>query len=129
MANIKNMRMGDTICADARVSITKGLLGLTTKYMYKPTGSTLKGVVMELGDNQGRRLRGIIEGTGALAKMLTDFRLKEADFGPYLLEAVRSLDGKFVALYLLHYEILNYEPVAPVRIFEGEEAQVLSQIF
>ena len=37
MANIKNLQMWNDICADARISISKSMLGLKTTATYIPT--------------------------------------------------------------------------------------------
>lgn len=41
MANIKNLQMWNTICADARVSISKSLFGLRTTATYTLSNSVI----------------------------------------------------------------------------------------
>ena len=41
MANIKNLQMWNTICVDARISISKSLFGLHTTATYNPTNSVI----------------------------------------------------------------------------------------
>lgn len=127
MANIKNMQMGDAICGDARIGIRKGLLGLTTKYVYLPTESLVKGEKREVDEECGKRLLQLLQ--SPTPQPLADkLRLAEAVNGNYLVEIAYSADKSFVALHVLRYDRLNYEPVAPVRIYEGDEARAISQI-
>lgn len=128
MANIKRMRMGSTICADARIDIKKGFLGLFTKYIYRPTESLLEAYELELSPEQGGRLLRILQGEQP-AQHMEGVCLKPIDNGSYLLEAVRSQDGQFAALHLLHWTQLNYEPVSPILIFEGDDAWKVSKTF
>ena len=41
MANIKNLQMWNTICTDARISISKSMLGLRTTATYIPSNSVI----------------------------------------------------------------------------------------
>ncbi len=41
MANIKQLQMWNSICADARISISKSLFGLRTTAVYNPTNSVI----------------------------------------------------------------------------------------
>ena len=128
MVNIKRMQMGDTICADARVGIKKGFLGLSTKYTYLPTESPLEACELELSPEQGSRLLRILQ-SDKPAQHMEGLSLKAADNGSYLLEAVRSQDGQFAVLHLLHWTQLNYDPVTAVLFFEGDDAWKVSKIF
>ena len=41
MANIKNLQMWNSICADARISISKSMFGLRTTATFSPTNSVI----------------------------------------------------------------------------------------
>ena len=130
MANIKNLQMWNDICADARISISKSMLGLKTTATYVPTQSVIDARTIEYTPQDGDRIRRILESpVNELAKAIGDFRPKEVPNGNYMLEVARSRDGQFVALLLQQFTRMSYEPVTKTLIFEGEAAKVISQLF
>ena len=130
MANIKNLQMWNDICADARISISKSMLGLKTTRTYVPTQSVLDARTIEYTPQDGDRIRRILESpVNELAKAIGDFRPKEVPNGNYMLEVARSRDGQFVALLLQQFTRMSYEPVTKTLFFEGEAAKVISQLF
>lgn len=130
MANIKNMQMWDTICRDARISIRKSMLGLRTTAIFQPTNSPLEATTVELSHDDGERLRHILgQPAKELIKAIADFRPKPTVNGNYITEIVCSQDGAFLAIQLLQFIQLNYEPVTDVSVFEGDEAKALQQLF
>ena len=130
MANIKNLQMWNDICADARISISKSMLGLKTTATYVPTQSVIDARTIEYTPQDGDRIRRILESSvNELAKAIGDFRPKEVPNGNYMLEVVRSRDGQFVALLLQQFTRMSYEPVTKTLFFEGEAAKVISQLF
>ena len=130
MANIKNLQMWNDICADARISISKSMLGLKTTATYVPTQSVIDARTIEYTPQDGDRIRRILESSvNELAKAIGDFRPKEVPNGNYMLEVVRSRDGPFAALLLQQFTRMSYEPVTKTLFFEGEAAKVISQLF
>ena len=130
MANIKNLQMWNDICADARISISKSMLGLKTTATYVPTQSVIDARTIEYTPQDGDRIRRILESSvNELAKSIGDFRPKEVPNGNYMLEVARSRDGQFVALLLQQFTRMSYEPVTKTLFFEGEAAKVISQLF
>lgn len=130
MANIKNLQMWNDICADARISISKSMLGLKTTATYVPTQSVIDARTIEYTPQDGDQIRRILESpVNELAKAIGDFRPKEVPNGNYMLEVVRSRDGQFVALLLQQFTRMSYEPVTKTLFFEGEAAKVISQLF
>ncbi len=130
MANIKNLQMWNDICADARISISKSMLGLKTTATYVPTQSVIDARTIEYTPQDGARIRRILESSvNELAKAIGDFRPKEVPNGNYMLEVARSHDGQFVALLLQQFTRMSYEPVTKTLFFEGEAAKVISQLF
>ena len=57
MANIKKLQMWNDICADARIGISKSMLGLKTTAVYVPTQSVIDARTIEYTpqDGQGHR--------------------------------------------------------------------------
>ena len=49
--------------------------------------------------------------------------------GNYMLEFASSADKSFLALRLLQFQQMIYEPVTPTLTFEGDEAQKLIELF
>ena len=130
MANIKNLQMWNDICADARMSISKSMLGLKTTATYVPTQSVIDARTIEYTPQDGDQIRRILESpVNELAKAIGDFRPKEVPNGNYMLEVVRSRDGQFAALLLQQFTRMSYEPVTKTLFFEDEAAKVISQLF
>ena len=130
MANIKNLQMWNDICADARISISKSMLGLKTTATYVSTQSVIDARTIEYTPQDGDRIRRILESSvNELAKAIGDFRPKEVPNGNYMLEVARSRDGQFVALLLQQFTRMSYELVTKTLFFEGESAKVISQLF
>lgn len=130
MANIKNLQMWKDICADARISIRKSMLGLKTTAVYEPTQSVIDVHTIEYTPQDGDRLCRILSlQRENLIEIIGDFRPKEVPNGNYMLEVARSRDGQFVALLLQQFTRMNYEPVTDTLFFEGANAQIISQLF
>ena len=130
MANIKNLQMWNDICADARISINKSMLGLKTTAVYVPTKSVIDVNTIEYTPQDGDRLRRILSTPREdLAEAIDGFRPKEVPNGNYMLEIARSRDGQFVALLLQQFMQMSYEPVTGTMIFQGVDAQIISQLF
>lgn len=60
MANIRNLQMWNTICSDARISVSKSLFGLRTTAVYNPTNSVLYARKIELSPADGEHLKRIL---------------------------------------------------------------------
>lgn len=129
MANIKNLQMWNDICADAFISVRKSLFGLKTTAVYSPTQSVIDARTIEYTPEDGDRLRRILTTPREnLAEAIDGFRPKEVPNGNYMLEVARSRDGQFVALLLQQFMQMSYEPVTGTFIFEGTDAQTISQL-
>ena len=130
MANIKNLQMWNDICADARISISKSMLGLKTTAVYVPTQSVIDVRTIEYSPQDGNRLRSILSiPRKDLAEAINGFRPKDVPNGNYMMEVCRSRDGQFVALLLQQFTRMSYEPVTDTIFFEGADAQIISQLF
>ena len=130
MANIKKLRMWDDICNDSRVSIRKTMLGLKTTVIYQKTQSIIDAKTIEYTPQDGDRLLSILEAPmEKLVEAIGDFHPIPVPNGNYLTELCSSQDGEFVAIMLLQFQRMNYEPATPAIVFEGKEAQVVRKIF
>ena len=130
MANIKKLQMWKDICADARISVSKSMLGLKTTAVYVPTQCVIDAYTIEYTPQDGDRLYRILSANKEdLAKSIGEFRPKPVANGNYLLEVARSRDNHFVVLLLKQYKQLKYEPVTDTLLVEGVDAQTISQLF
>ena len=130
MANIKNLQMWKDICADARIRISKSLFGLKATAVYKPTQSIIDVRTIEYTPQDGDCLRRILSAPREdLSNAIEGFRPKEVPNGNYMLEVACSRDGQFVALLLQQFTRMSYEPVTDTLFFEGNDAQLISQLF
>ena len=130
MANIKNLQMWNSICDNSRISVKSSMFGLKTTAIYLPTQSTIKAETLEYSPETGDKLKRIIESPkDQLDKAIGLFRPQPTVNGNYMLEKLSSQDGQFVALQLLQFHQLSYEPVTEVLIFEGKDAEVVNKLF
>ena len=130
MANIKNLQMWNTICTDARISVSKSFFGLRTTAVYNPTNSVLDARIIELSPADGMHVKTILESPKeALANAIGDFRPKPVINGNYSVEVCKSRDEAFMAVLLKQFIHMNYEPVTDVFIFEGEDARTVGKLF
>ncbi len=129
MANIKNLQMWKTICADARVSVSTSFFGLKTSAVYRPTNSPIEANIFEFAQADGLQLQHILTSRKPLSEALGNFVPTPTTNGNYMAEVCTSQDGAFAAVQLLQFEQLGYEPVTDVLIFEGDDALRLQHIF
>lgn len=129
MANIKNLQMWNTICNDPRISITKSMFGLKTKVIYKKSGSTVKAQTIEYSPADGDRLKQILSSpVEQWPKSISGFHPKGIVNGNYKLEVCKSEDNEFLALQLLQFSRMNYEPVLDIIFLEGEQTKAFAPL-
>ena len=130
MANIKNMQMWNSICADARISISKSMFGLRATATFSPTNSVIDANTFEYSPADGERLKRLLDTSREkLAAAIGDFRPKATVNGNYMAEVCASRDGAFLAVQLHQFIRMSYEPVTDVIVFEGDDARIVKQLF
>lgn len=130
MANIKNMRMWESICTDARIGISKSLFGLRTTATYRPTNSVIDAYTLEYSPQDGERIRHLLDMSGEKrAAAIGDFHPRTVDYGNYLAEVCTSHDRAFLAVRLYQFHSLNYEAATDLLVFEGAEAETVARLF
>lgn len=130
MANIKHLQMWNSICADARISVSKSLFGLRTTAVYNPTNSVIDARTVELSPADGEHVRRILSSPREdLAQVIGDFRPKPVSNGNYMAEVCISHDGAFAAILLHQFIRMNYEPVTDVLVFEGDDSRTITKLF
>lgn len=130
MANIKNLQMWNTICADARISISKSLFGLRTTATFSPTGSVIDVKTVEYSLADGEHMKRLL-GTPRekLSAAIAGFRPQAAANGNYMAEVCMSRDDAYLAVQLFQFHQFSYEPVTDVLVFEGNDARTVRQLF
>ena len=130
MANIKNMEMAQMLLSNQNIEEKKGLFGLSTKLVYKPTDSTIKGFNFEFDADNGQRMRSFLacpdDGVEEALKKNAD--IKVAPIGCYRLNACISDDHQFVALQLFSFSDFKYHSLGDAKIYEGKNAESLAKI-
>ena len=130
MANIKNLRMWESICNDARISIKKSLFGLRSTAIYAPTNSVIDASSLEYSPVDGAKIKQLLSmPREKMAAAIGDFHPKTVDYGNYMAEVAVSRDKTFMVMQLFQFQQLNYEAVTDVLIFEGQEAETVARIF
>ena len=124
MANISTFQMADVISADKNISVKKGILGLTTKYVYIPTESRIRGYIKEYSMVTGEKLHAILNSPiEQIEDVINCF--EESEMGNYRLEMCVSDDKQFVALRLYRFIHLGFEPVT--KVIKYNPTQSLSE--
>ena len=122
--------MWNSICADARISISKTLFGLRTTATFSPTTSVIDANTFEYSPADGERLKRLLETPREkLSAAIGDFRPKATVNGNYMAEVCASRDGAFLAVQLHQFTRMSYEPVTDVLLFEGDDARMMKQLF
>ena len=130
MPNIKQLQMWNSICADARISVSKSLFGLRTTAVYNPTNSVVDAQTIEMSPADGEQLNRILStNREKLVQVIGNFRPKPIVNGNYMAEVCTSRDKAFLAILLHQFTRMSYEPVTDVLIFEGDEARAVGQMF
>ena len=130
MANIKNLQMWDTICADAPIGISKSLFGLCSTAIYLPSNSVIDAKTVEYSASEGEHLKRLLETPREnLSKAIGDFHPIQTNNGNFMAELCCSRDGAYLAVQLFQFVRLKYEPVTNVLVFEGEDARTVKQLF
>jgi hypothetical protein len=130
MANIKHLQMWNTICTDARISVSKSLFGLRRAAVYNPTNSVIDVRTIKLSPSDGEHIKHILSTPREdLAQAIGDFRPKPVANGNYMAEVISSRDGAFLAVMLQQFVRMSYEPVTDVLVFEGDDARNIAKLF
>lgn len=130
MANINSMAMSEDLAKDLRVNKQKSFFGLSTTWTYAPTGSKLRPFKYEYSPEGGKAVESAMNATAdKRADLLAHLDVDHVSMGNYMLEAVRSSDGQFVALRLYQYQQLRFQPVSPLCLLEGDDAAKVAARF
>lgn len=130
MSNIKHLQMCNTICADARIGVSKSFFGLRITATYLPTNSIIDARTFEFSPSDGERLKHILESPReTLPNAIDNFHPTAIVNGNYMAEVCMSRDGAFVAVQLYQFARMSYEPVTSVLAFDGSDAHIIQKLF
>jgi len=130
MANIKNMEMAAKLISLDNIELQKKFFGLSSKYVYTPTGSELKGEYREYKSEEERALMTIINGSIGETQELANGYLTDhaATLGALRLDVCTTADKQFAALQLFRYDQYIYKPLCEVKTFAGAKAQEIYRL-
>ena len=85
----------------------------------------------EYTPSEGYKIEQAINADAAnrVAKIAALGKIAQTTMGNYMLEMCWSADNQFAALQLNQFKQLSYEPVTPVCIFEGKDADTVINAF
>ena len=131
MAKLQNMRMWETLASNPNIKIEKSFFGLRSTAWYTTTGQRITARTLEYAQHDGDHLLSALSQSSAddIIKRMGDTVPTPTVNGNYMLEFASSADKSFLALRLLQFQQMIYEPVTPTLTFEGDEAQKLIELF
>ena len=131
MANISSLEMAKTITDNTNIEIVKSFWGLGKKLVYKPTQSkvnlSIKCFTPEVEHSVMALLSTPAKALADAAKRLGP-KIKAVDVSSCRLEACVSADRQFAAYQLFRYVDFGFQPISDVVTFEGEAAQIVTNI-
>lgn len=129
MTNIKHLAMGEAV-ANLPVVETKRTF-LSTKYIYTPTGSKLKGHTYEYSPEDGQLLKRLLQMTTQQAEQVIRQQGKPqaVQLGNFRAEVVGTDQHDFLAVQLFQFADFRYHPATELLTFEGNEAAIFSSLF
>ena len=130
MASINHLEMCNEVKALPQIQIKKTLFGLLTKITYVPTGSSIRVKQNEYNADAGVLLQNILSADGDKAvKLLQEEDIRPGVIGSIRLDACLSDDHQFVALQLLRFSDLTYQPITKMKVYEGGVAEAFCKLF
>lgn len=129
MAKIKKMTIGEAVLNHNNIQVKKSFFG--TKVIYTPTGCAVKGYDREYASSDGELIKSILTAPdGKLEQAVNKAKGKLTPaIGNARLEMCFSSDGQFAALQLFKFQSLAYHPDGGTKIYEGDDAKLLFQLF
>lgn len=122
--------MGAEVMALEDIAVKKSFMGLSTKLIYKPTGSVVKVKENEYTAEDGRNLENILSTEPEnVEEAIKKFPVSAAGIGNVKLEACISDDLQFAAIQLLSFKDFNYRPVCDMKVYTGKAAAAFAKLF
>ncbi len=131
MANIKSLRIGTAVALHPYIEINKSMFGLIQKAVYTPTGSPVDAFKMQYTKEQGDALQRLLNASGAdtAAHVGAMEKPTPAPVGNVELELCLARDHRFAAMRLYRYSGFQYRPETELRVYEGDDAEIVGQLF
>lgn len=129
MAKISKLEMGAEVLSNDNITTRKSFFGETV--IYTPTSSKVKGYQKEYSSSDGQLAQRILSADeGKLESLLMQARgaLKPA-IGNTRIDMCISTDRQFAAFQVFKFVNLSYHRDSAVKIYEGDRAQFLADLF
>lgn len=131
MSSFKNMGIAPAVAANPNIIVKSGFLGLNTRVYYRPTFARVKSIRDYYTVESGHFLQQFLtkfQNDPNSATKIPELDLETNPNGNYCLEICASVDSQFVALQLLRFSDLAYNPITDLMVYEGPEAEMLCRV-
>jgi len=129
MENFNKLEMAQELLSHNNLKVVSSMFGLTKKLLYTVTGSPVKVVRNNYNPEAVSHLMRVIESDShGLSAAVKACRVTKMEVGNIELDACVSQDKRFVAMQLLQFGDYMYRPISKVAFFEGDDAELVSQI-
>lgn len=126
MSSFSLIELSQTVELHPKVSIKKGLFGLSKKAYYSPTKSQIESYENYFCKEVGMQIKQIIDApmdkVEETIQSLPDFENQKN--GDVRMDICISHDHKFVAMRLYQLEGEKYQPISKVSFLEGNSAEM-----
>jgi len=132
MAQFFALEMAKEVANHPHINSTKGIFGKFRHVVYTPTSSTMESYSNYYNEAIARQIQTLINSKAEveLQQSLTPLlNTKCEDSADFRLDLCVSHDSKFIAMQLNHVADGVITHITPIRYFEGEEAQMVEDIF
>lgn len=122
--------MAAKVAAHQDIIVKKSCFGLVKKAFYTPTDSSILALQNDYSAENGDRIKQIINAPeGQLEAAVKAFGgIDHAPMGPFRVEVCLSADHQFAAVQAFGYSDFEYKPLADVRFFTGNEADIIGRL-
>ncbi len=126
----ENIRLSEYVALHQDIKRQSKFFGIISNLVYVPTGSRLKFQTKNYLPKYGEQLKELFTQTepAIIGQSARGTRFEEAMNGHFELEMCCSADKQFVAIRLLQYVSLQYNPITDIRIFTGEAAEAVCRM-
>ena len=121
--------MAPQVLNHSNITTQKGILG--EKVIYTPTGNKVKAYQREYASSDGQLLQRILSAPNdKIEQMVEKARgTIKAAIGSTRVDMCISSDRQFAAFQMFKFLNLTYQRDSNVRIFEGDTAKLLADLF
>jgi len=131
MSKFHAIEMADEVAKHPHITYSKGLFGKFGQVVYSPTSSKMESYSNYYNEAVARQFQTLINSNDEnLSQSLKPLlNTKCEDSTNFRLDLCISHDSRFIAMQLNHVADGTITHITPVRYFEGDEAQMVDDIF